>query len=62
MNVYNIFYVKNKNNVFDHKVEGGMIDWAHHSGLGNVALDEGRAFDLAIQTALDMVDTEVKII
>ncbi|KAF2362389.1 Alkaline phosphatase [Trinorchestia longiramus] len=39
-------------------VEGGRIDLAHHDGLANIALDETSAFDDAIRTALQLVDTQ----
>ncbi len=42
------------------QVGGGNIDWAHHAGIANTALDEAYAFDTAIERALQIVDIEVR--
>ncbi|KAK9884294.1 hypothetical protein WA026_005246 [Henosepilachna vigintioctopunctata] len=43
-------------------VEGGLIDKAHHSGNARQALDETRAFDDAVESALSLVDTKDTLI
>jgi alkaline phosphatase len=43
-------------------VEGGRIDHGHHGGNAIRALEDTMAFDLAVQTALDMTNAEETLI
>lgn len=53
---------KNQDQGFFLMVEGGRIDHAHHNTWVNAALDETVAFDKAIETAYNMVDTDETLI
>ena len=53
---------KNTEKGFFLMVEGGRIDHAHHDVWANTALDETIAFDLAIETAYNMTNSQETLI